>query len=261
MKQSLFVLLLILGVFLALSPSLIAQASSPGQAIQITQGPIIESADSNSAQIAWGTNQPSSSRAWYGTDPNNLTQLAESPYATGTTHRVILKNLQPNTTYYFQVESARGQSGPEAESQGVMSFKTPAQGQPTIHNQPAQVAEKGPAGGEENGKVKITSGPVLEEVTSNSATVAWSTNVKGSSRVTYGTDQNNLTQLGESPWGQGGLTHRVQLKNLQPNTTYYFRVETGQAAGTGGAEVEGNKVMSFKTPAPGAPPVKNQQPQ
>jgi phosphodiesterase/alkaline phosphatase D-like protein len=261
MRQGLIALLLALGLVLALSPSMAAQASTQSGAVQITNGPIIETADSNSAMIAWSTNQPSSSRVWYGTDANNLTQQAESPYATGTTHRVQLKNLQPNTTYYFQVESARGQSGPEAESQGVMSFKTPAQGQPTIHNQPAQVAEKGAPGGDENGKVKITSAPVLEEVTSNSATVAWSTNVKGSSRVTYGTDPNNLTQLGESPWGQGGLTHRVQLKNLQPNTTYYFRVETGQAAGTGGAEVEGNKVMSFKTPAPGAPPVKNEKPQ
>jgi phosphodiesterase/alkaline phosphatase D-like protein len=259
MKQQLIALLLVLGVGLALSPSMMAQASAQG--VQITNGPLIESADSSSAMIAWSTSQPSSSRVWYGKDANNLTQQAESPYATGNNHRVQLKNLEPSTTYYFQVESARGQAGPEAESPGVMSFKTPAQGQPTIHNQPAQVAQKGPAGGEENGKVKITNGPVLEEITSNSAKIAWSTNLKGSSRVTYGTDANNLTQLGESPWGQGGLTHRVQLKNLQPNTTYYFRVETGQAQGTGGAEVESNKVMSFKTPAQGATPIKNQQPQ
>jgi len=261
MKQRLIALLLLLGVGLALSSSMTAQASPSGQGVQITNGPLIETVDSNSAMIAWSTNQPSSSRVWYGTDANNLTQLAESPYATGNNHRVQLKKLQPSTTYYFQVESARGQSGPEAESQGVMSFKTLAPGQPTIHNQRAQVAQEGPAGGEENGKVEITNGPVLEEVTSNSAKVAWTTNVKGSSRVTYGTDPNNLTQLGESPWGQGGLTHRVELKDLKPNTTYYFRVETGQTEGTGGAEVEGHKIMSFKTPAPGAPPVKNQQPQ
>jgi phosphodiesterase/alkaline phosphatase D-like protein len=64
--------------------------------------------------------------------------------------------------------------------------------------------------------------------------------------VNYGTDGSNLTQLGESPWGQGGLTHRVELKNLQPNTTYYYRVETGQAQGTGG-EVQSQSLQSFRT--------------
>jgi hypothetical protein len=260
MRDSLLALLLALGLAVTMSPYMTAQTPSGGQTIQITNGPIIETADTNSAMIAWSTNQGSSSRVWYGTDANNLTQLAESPYSTGNNHRVQIKNLQPNTTYYFELESERGRSGPEAESQGVLSFKTPAQGQPAIHNQPAQVAQKGATGGDENGKVKITNGPVLEEITSNSATVAWSTNLKGSSRVTYGTNPNNMTQLGESPWGQGGLTHRVQLKNLQPSTTYYFEVETGQAQGTGGAEVESNKVMSFKTPAAGAPPVKNEKP-
>lgn len=248
-------LLFMIGI-LALVCNLAAQTpGQAGQAVQITNGPTIERANSNSAIIAWSTNQPSSSRVWYGTDKDNLTQLAEAPFSSGDTHRVEIKNLKPNTTYYFQLESQRGLS--EAEGKGVMSFRTPAQGQAPITNQNAQLAEKEAF---ETGKVKITNGPVLEEVTSNSATVAWSTNLKGSTRVNYGTDPNNLTQLGEAPWGAGGLTHRVEIKNLLPNTTYYFRVETGQAQGTGGAEVESQKVMSFKTPAAGAQPVRNQRP-
>ena len=87
---------------------------------------------------------------------------------------------------------------------------------------------------------------MVEAVSVNSATVAWSTNRRGSSRVNYGTDANNLNQLGETSWGQGGLTHRVQLKNLQPNTTYYFQVETGQAQGTGG-EVQSQNIQTFTT--------------
>lgn len=250
------VLLFVIGI-LALVCNLAAQTpGQAGQALQIAKGPTIERATSNSAIISWSTNQPSSSRVWYGTDKNNLTQLAEAPFSSGNSHRVEIKNLQPNTTYYFQLESQRGVS--EAEGQGVMSFHTPAQGQAPISNQNAQLAEKEAF---ETGKVKITNGPVLEQVTGNSATVAWSTNLKGSTRVNYGTDPNNLTQLAEAPWGAGGLTHRVELKNLQPNTTYYFRVETGQAQGTGGAEVESQKVMSFKTPAAGTPPIHNQRPQ
>jgi len=100
---------------------------------------------------------------------------------------------------------------------------------------------------------------MLEEVTSNSATVAWSTKVKGSTRVNYGNGPNNLAQLAEAPWGAGGLTHRVELKNLQPNATYNFRVETGQGQGTSGGEVESQKVLSFKTTAQGPPALRNQQ--
>ncbi len=247
-----FAAVLLAGIFAAV---MICAAAPVHAQIQITKGPTIERADSSSATITWSTNQPSSSRLWYGTDKNNLTQLAESS-SSGDTHRVEIKNLQPGTTYYFQLESQRGSS--EAEGAGVMSFRTPASGQSPFTNEKAQVAEKESL--ETGGQVKITSGPTLEEVSSNTATVAWGTNRKGSSRVEYGTDPNNLTQLGEASWGASGLTHRVELKNLKPDTTYYFRVETGQAQGTQGGEIESQKVMSFKTTAQGAAPVHNEQP-
>ncbi len=247
-----FAAIVLVGIFAAVMLSAAAMHAQ----MQVTNGPNIERADSNSAVITWSTNQPSSSRVWYGTDKNNLTQLAEASYSSGDSHRVELRNLQPGTTYYFQLESQRGAS--DAEGAGVMSFRTPASGQSPITNEKAQVAEKESL--ETGGQVKITSGPTLEQVASNTATVAWGTNRKGSSRVEYGTDPNNLTQLAEASWGASGLTHRVELRNLQPNTTYYFRVETGQAQGTQGAEVESQKVMSFKTTAQGAQPVHNEQP-
>lgn len=238
------------GLVLGISMFMTAQVMA--QAVKITNGPVIEKAESNAAIIAWSTSEPASTRVWYGTDKNNLTQLAEAPYG-AKTHRVEIKNLQPNTTYYFQVESGQARGGSEAESQGVLSFKTVASGKPPVANEKPVLAEKGLAN-EENGKVKITSGPTVQKADANSAVVTWTTNVKGSSRVNYGTDPNNLTQLAEAPWGAGGLTHTVQINNLKPSTTYYFEVETGQAQGTGGAEAEGNKVMSFKTTATGAAP-------
>ena len=260
MKMNKISLLIILMATMALSLNVMAQAaqSSAPQAVQITSDPNIETVTSNSATITWGTNQPSGSRVWYGTEKGNLTQQAEAPYG-GTSHRVQINNLQPNTTYYFQVESEHGRGGSETESRGIRSFHTLPSGAQPVHNQKPEIVEKGLAN-EENGSVKITGAPILEYVDSNSATIAWSTNLKGSTRVTYGTDPNNLTQLAEAPWGQGGLTHRVKLQNLQPNTTYYFKVETGQAQGTGGAEIESEKVLSFKTPASGAPPIRNEHP-
>lgn len=79
--------------------------------------------------------------------------------------------------------------------------------------------------------VQITNGPVVENVTDTTAEIAWSTNVNSGTSLSYGTDATHLDQAAGMPWG--GLTHRVFLKNLKPNTTYYFKAESGQGQGTG----------------------------
>jgi hypothetical protein len=92
-------------------------------------------------------------------------------------------------------------------------------------------------------EVKLTHGPVVESAKSNSATIAWSTNVNASTILKYGTDPNNLSETAEAPWG--GVTHRVRLRNLQPGTTYYYRVESTQAQGTGSQAV--SQIAQFRT--------------
>ena len=104
-------------------------------------------------------------------------------------------------------------------------------------------------------QVDITQGPVLESVSDHSAVIAWSTNKDGSTVVNYGADPRNLDQVAEAPWGANGRTHRVELRNLRPNTTYYFRVETGQTRGGNGAAVETQGVISFRTQPEKAPPI------
>ena len=91
--------------------------------------------------------------------------------------------------------------------------------------------------------LKITHGPTVEFVTANKAIIAWSTNVSSGTVVFYGQDANNLSQKAEAPWG--ALTHRVTLKNLQPNTTYYFKVDSSQGAGTG--TQASSKLLQFQT--------------
>ena len=102
---------------------------------------------------------------------------------------------------------------------------------------------------------QITHGPVIEKLASNSVVVAWTTSAPASSVVMYGSDPNNLNQRAEAPWGQ--QTHRVTVNNLNPNTKYYFQVQTGQAQGTGQAvtsavfpaitEAAGQQARSFHT--------------
>src|SRR5581483_3074895 len=86
---------------------------------------------------------------------------------------------------------------------------------------------------------KIIDGPRIEQVTNDAATIAWSTNVGGSTVVKYGVDPRNLNETAESPYADNDKgnpkyqTHRVHLHNLRPNTTYYYKVVSGQGEGTG----------------------------
>jgi len=85
--------------------------------------------------------------------------------------------------------------------------------------------------------VKITDGPRVEGTGPTWAVIAWTTNTGGSSVVRYGTDANNLSQTAKSAYADNEKTkaqnHRVHLKNLKPNTKYFFQVDSGQGEGTG----------------------------
>jgi Fibronectin type III domain len=82
-------------------------------------------------------------------------------------------------------------------------------------------------------EVKIVQGPVVENVTDSTAIIAWSTNVNSGTLLHYGIDPTNLDKIAGMPWG--GLTHRVTLKDLKPDTKYYFRAESVEGQGTGTA--------------------------
>ena len=81
--------------------------------------------------------------------------------------------------------------------------------------------------------IRIVNGPRVEGTSAHTAVIAWTTNTRGSSIIHYGTSQNALNQTAESPYTKQGQTHRVEIKNLQPNTTYYFAADSGQGFGTG----------------------------
>jgi hypothetical protein len=108
--------------------------------MQIIKGPALESATDNSAIIRWTTNTGSSliehSVVRYGTDPKNLNRKAESPNRWNQNlpymiHRVSVMNLTPQTTYYYTVESVRGDGTPlGGRSKTVNHFTTDRTGHP-----------------------------------------------------------------------------------------------------------------------------------
>ena len=211
-----------------------APAATSAQGAKVTQGPVIQYADDQFAVITWTTDIPSESRVYYGTNASNLDRVAENR-SSSTSHRVELTNLQPLTTYYLRVDTGEGSTA------ATNSFQTVAAGAAPLRGQPAtQVAQAQPA--------VISKPPMLQYMDESSAVITWSTAVPTPSKVYYSANTHNLDQVAEEP---GSNTyHRVHLSNLQPNTTYYFEVDTGQ--GTRSAE------QVFQSVAHGAQPVYDQ---
>jgi phosphodiesterase/alkaline phosphatase D-like protein len=89
-------------------------------------------------------------------------------------------------------------------------------------------------------RVHITKGPALESARDDWAIVTWTSNNPGGSDehfgvVHYGTDPKNLSQTAKSHIrlnpGHSYTVFRVRVENLQPKTTYYYKVDSANANG------------------------------
>lgn len=198
-------------------------AARPGD-ITVIAGPIPQDVTETGATIWWATSSPAATIVKYGTDPNNLNQTAQQPWG-DQSHSVKLSSLQPNTNYYYQVQRPSG----EVLKSG--QFHTEG------------------SGAESNQQVRIVDGPRIEFIAPDHAVIAWTTNVPSSSVVHYGNSPNSMNQTAEEAWGQ--TTHRVTVRGLQPQGTYYFTVQSGQAQNGGGAVAKSQPAM-FQTYVPQA---------
>src|SRR6476646_3419541 len=134
-KIALFMLLCVCFVA-AQTPTTAQTAPANPQASTQVEKPMLEFANANSAKIAWTSKASQDLVLQYGTDPNNFGPLAADAIekSGGDNHRATISNLQPNTTYYVRMVDKSGQP-----VGSVFTFKTPAQGQAPIHEQPLQV--------------------------------------------------------------------------------------------------------------------------
>jgi len=105
-------------------------------------------------------------------------------------------------------------------------------------------------------RVNITQGPTIQYADDQFAVITWTTDQAFPTRVFYGKDASNLNQIAEDARSLS-LHHQINLRNLQPSTTYYFLLDTGQGTAAVNA-VDG--VNGFQTTALGANPIRNQQP-
>jgi phosphodiesterase/alkaline phosphatase D-like protein len=113
---------------------LVLAAVPTHKAAQLTAGPELEVATDAFAIIRWTITNPGGTDlhygvVHYGTDAKNLTQVAKSPNRRNPSQpdmnfRVRIMGLNPNTTYYYKVESAGATDVSDGVSSAVRTFKT-----------------------------------------------------------------------------------------------------------------------------------------
>lgn len=203
----------LLAVFLVSATSLVAQdkaspaawTTPPIDNIVVYIGPIPQKITANSAEIWWVTSVPTHEVVKYGTSKKHLTNEYKDENTFRSGHSVVLRNLHPDTTYYFSV--LRSDETDSAE--GV--FKTRAPGY------------------QKQKRIEVVNGPAIDKLTSGVANIEWRTNREATSTVHYGTDPQHLDQ---SATGAPSLKyHQVEIHGLKPATQYYFCVSSAAVQG------------------------------
>jgi hypothetical protein len=172
-----------------------------------------------SANITWETDKDADSLVEYGT-----TTLYTSSTTLDTTqtkvHSVTLENLQPNSTYYFQVISR------DIYENSAISSSTFN----TLDNTPPL----------------ITNTSVSPHY--STATVSWNTSKPADSWVDYGTTSSYGYTAGSLDYASG---HSVLLANLSLNTTYHYSIRSRDQFGNTATTSN----STFNTLADNTPPV------
>jgi hypothetical protein len=173
----------------------------------------------NTAIITWDTNEISDSLVKYITTTGG--DFSEAPFQGQATmadnssgvgaHSVTLRNLLPNTTYYFQVESTDADGDLQTNKQGTdgYTFTTLAGDDVTP--------------------------PVITETTSGtpnptSVTITWTTDEEANSLIDFGTTQGVYT-LTQGSSISATTSHSVTLTSLTPNTQYFYQVKSQDSSG------------------------------
>jgi hypothetical protein len=140
------------GCLLSANPT-VAQVLPPekkAERVEIVKGPALEGARENIAIVRWTTNNPGGTDihygiVYYGTDPEDLSQMAKNPITRNrnhaeTTFRVLMLRLKPRTTYYYTVTSTESNGNSDGVESGVNQFTTPGPGE-VVMNYPPQPAQ------------------------------------------------------------------------------------------------------------------------
>jgi hypothetical protein len=169
----------------------------------------------NQTVVTWTTNERTDSTVFFGT----TTPVAQSGVGVNVitqngfvkNHAIVVKKLNPDTTYYVTIRS-RDTSGNTSVSENL-SFKTKAPsvdiGLPIISN-------------------------IVVVTSTSTAKIAWKTNEDATGRVYYSQTLPVIANSSTTSFVDSAILNKervVTIPNLNPNTTYYFVVESTDSVG------------------------------
>jgi hypothetical protein len=165
-----------------------------------------------SVKITWKTSVDTTSWIDYGTERGKYTDSTGLDQMTSD-HVVSVEGLTPDTTYYYIVRG-KDVNGIEYKS---------------AENSFIAVAKP------------IISDVKVENLTPYSADITFRTNTNTNSTVSYGATQSLGMKAGNEDMGRD---HKIELKNLEDNTPYYYLIEVKDKAGN----ITKSEVAAFATP-------------
>ncbi len=160
-----------------------------------------------SAKVSWTTTEELIGSVQFSTDQttvenNTGTEVSSESGDTPTTsHEVNLTSLEPNTEYFYKAIATQADNPDLARESNIQSFTTLAS--------------------DEEPDVVVINSITASSITKNSVALSVETNINSQATFDLGTTVNygrvqNSTDFNTS--------HTVAFANLQPNTTYHYRV-------------------------------------
>jgi len=185
----------------------------------ILSGPTVTSKTHDTAIVEWTTDEPANSEASFGTD-----QLDDevSSGDNEVSHKVVISNLEPGTSYNYIVGSTDASGNGATESAQAVFTTNP------------ELDLTAPA---------ITVDPEVVYKNDESATIQWTTDEDATAEVEFGpaSDLGFIRSLSTT-----GKVHEITLTNLEPGTDYFFKVSSTDLSNNGPTE---SSVLSFTTDA------------
>ncbi|MDI6734175.1 MAG: Calx-beta domain-containing protein [Patescibacteria group bacterium] len=200
----------------------------------ILGGVSIEGIRSTIAAVSWISAVEGTSIVEYSATTPTYTSMQVVP-GTSLDHKVYLSNLSPATQYFVRVKSVDKDGNEYIDDNNGAGH--------------AFTTTPGP----------IITAVVPIDVLDTRAAVSWYTDISSNSYVTYSTSSapeagieigNGTLVAGEI----GPYSHKVDLNNLEPSTTYYFKVKSVDAQGNIAEEINNGRYYSFTTTQDVTPP-------
>ncbi len=170
---------------------------------------------SSSVHITWSTNEPATSKIWYSSS-SPVALSSTTPMVSSLSllqnHNLALTGLASGTIYYYVIGAADAAGNVSTSTE--FSFRT----------LPATTSDTTPP---------ILSGISATGITTSSAHIMWGTNEVATSKVWYGTSSPIVPSSSTLFISSAALalSHDIALTGLASNTTYFYVVESSDAAG------------------------------